>query len=643
MVGSTVPTTTAGPRSIRRLAPPTIALVAGLLAAGAFGYQLAAGGELFDNYLVVDVVLAVVSSGLGGFLWRRVPGNPVGPLYLLSGGAYAVTAGVTAWITGATTAGWPGLALAAWFGEWVYVFALAPQLTLLLLLFPDGRPPGPRWRWIGAASLLVTVLLVAAFMTVPQVHISVDRMLPNPVVGSAWAGAAVGPLLAGLGMCGLASAASLLWRMRRAAPEERRAMAPYVGAAVVVVAAIAGIQQGPALWEPVVQTVVLPLLPGAAAVGILRYRLYDVELVVRRSLVWLALTAFVIAGYALVVQAVAALLQRQAGLPESLLAVGAVAAVFQPVRLWLQDVVGRLLYGHRDDPEAALADLGQALSITADPATALDRAARQLADALALPWVAVEVDRDKAEPHVVAAGTRPVWAGDPDLVEVPLVHAGAVQGRLLASRRSPREPLSGRDLRLLETLGYPVAATASAFRLTDDLRRSRERLVQAREEERRRLRHDLHDDLAPLLASFTLQLEAAVLRQDRTGQVPSQLLGELRTSAEEAVETVRRSVELLRPAALGELGLKAAMQEHVRRRERPTVRSWTSISRRRCRRCPRRRRWQPSGSRPRGSPTPCGTPAPTTFRCGSGLGPACWRLSSRTTAAGSAPADRGRE
>jgi hypothetical protein len=69
MVGSTVPTTTARPRSIRRLAPPTIALVAGLLAAGAFAYQVAAGGELFDNYLVVDVVLTVVSSGLGAFLW----------------------------------------------------------------------------------------------------------------------------------------------------------------------------------------------------------------------------------------------------------------------------------------------------------------------------------------------------------------------------------------------------------------------------------------------------------------------------------------------------------------------------------------------------------------------------------------------
>jgi signal transduction histidine kinase len=565
MVGSAVPAAVPARGTRRQPLPVVLAVGASVLAVGAFVLQVLAGGDLLRNYMVVDAVLALASVNFGAFVWRRVPGNPVGPLYVLSGSAYAVASGVTGWVTGAAAYGWPGLSVAAWLGEWVYVAALAPQITLLLLLFPDGLPPSPAWRWVGRASVVVAGLLAAVFAVTPRVHVDADTLVANPVVGWAPADAVVGPLLLTLGACALASAASLLLRMRAADPHQRQAMAPYVAAAGVVVAALAAVQLGPAWWEPVAQTLVLPLLPLAATVGVLRYRLYDVEVVVRRSLVWLALTAFVVAGYALVVQAVAALLHRQAGLPESLLAVGAVAAVFQPTRLWLQQLVGRALYGHRNEPEQALAELGRALSVTADPGTALQDAAVRLTDALALPWVAVSVARDDAEPHLVSAGSRPAWAGSDRLVEVPLVHAGVHVGRLLASRRSPREPLSARDVRLLETLAYPVAATAAAYQLTDDLRRSRERVVRAREEERRRLRHDLHDDLAPLLASFTLQLDAAALRQQRTGSVPAELLTELRTFADEAVATVRRSVEVLRPAALGELGLLPALREQAAR------------------------------------------------------------------------------
>ncbi|MEX0868856.1 MAG: sensor histidine kinase, partial [Nitriliruptoraceae bacterium] len=223
----------------------------------------------------------------------------------------------------------------------------------------------------------------------------------------------------------------------------------------------------------------------------------------------------------------------------------------------------------RDDPDRALADLGRTLEVTADPSAALTQAAERIAGALAVPWVAIEVVRasEHAEPgarngssHLATSGRRPGWADDHAIVSVELSHAGTRYGTLSVSRRSPGEPLSSRDRDLLARLAYPIAATAAAFRLNDDLRRSRERLVVAREEERRRLRHDLHDELGPLLAAIALQVDAARLRSRRTSGGDDPLLTDLRDTAQDAIATVRRTVEDLRPPALDELGLVGALQ-----------------------------------------------------------------------------------
>jgi signal transduction histidine kinase len=149
---------------------------------------------------------------------------------------------------------------------------------------------------------------------------------------------------------------------------------------------------------------------------------------------------------------------------------------------------------------------------------------------------------------------------------VPLVHGGTPYGSLSVARRSPQEQLARRDVELLERLAYPIAAAAAAFRLTHDLRRSRERLVVAREEERRRLRADLHDDLGPQLAAVAIQLDAATLRARRTGADDGSLVG-LRTATQDAIGTLRRAVEDLRPPALDELGLVGAVRAAVARLE----------------------------------------------------------------------------
>jgi hypothetical protein len=241
----------------------------------------------------------------------------MGWLFVLSGAAYVLTVAVTAWVTAARIWGWPGLAPVAWASEWVFVFALGPQLTFLLLLFPDGSPPTGRWRAVAWASGATIVGLAVANAFVPRVHLSQDELIRNPLGGNATLAQATGPLTLLLGLCGVASFASLVVRLRRAGPHGRRRIAPYVAAATLVIAALTAVPPGSSV-EPYVQTVIFPLLPIAATLCVLRYRLYDLEVAVRRSLVWLGLTIVVVGGYGLVVAAVANLLQRQAGLPESL-------------------------------------------------------------------------------------------------------------------------------------------------------------------------------------------------------------------------------------------------------------------------------------------------------------------------------------
>lgn len=121
-------------------------VVAPVVAVASFVAMAAAGGPLVASHVLVGVVVGSVSVVLGGYLIRRLPDNPMGWLFTFSGLAYVVSVAVSAWATAAQAWEWPGVLAAAWVSEWVYVFALGPQLTFLLLLFPDGGPITARWR-----------------------------------------------------------------------------------------------------------------------------------------------------------------------------------------------------------------------------------------------------------------------------------------------------------------------------------------------------------------------------------------------------------------------------------------------------------------------------------------------------------------
>jgi signal transduction histidine kinase len=214
------------------------------------------------------------------------------------------------------------------------------------------------------------------------------------------------------------------------------------------------------------------------------------------------------------------------------------------------------MYGERDEPYTVLSRLGQRLETTLAPDAVLPAVVRTVAEALKLPYAAIEVERNDGFEAAAVTG-RPV----DDPLRLPLVYGGETVGRLVLGPRARGEAFAPADRRLLDDLAHQIGAAVHAARLTADLQRSRERLVTAREEERRRLRRDLHDGLGPQLAAQTLKVGSARTLYPRDPTVADALLSELEADMEAALSDIRRLVYDLRPPALDELGLAGAIRE----------------------------------------------------------------------------------
>jgi signal transduction histidine kinase len=228
------------------------------------------------------------------------------------------------------------------------------------------------------------------------------------------------------------------------------------------------------------------------------------------------------------------------------------------------------MFGERDDPTRVLLRLGQRLETTLAPEQALPTIVETVAQALKLPYVAIawKSGGEASAESMIAASYGSAKDREPFL-RVPLIYQHKSVGELVLAPRAPGESLTDADQRLLYGLArqvsvavHAVRLTADLHRLTLDVQRSREQLVLAREEERRRLRRDLHDGLGPRLASLTLKLETARNRLAHD-LLADPLLSELITRTQEAVADVRRLVNALRPPALDELGLLPALHEQI--------------------------------------------------------------------------------
>jgi signal transduction histidine kinase len=300
-----------------------------------------------------------------------------------------------------------------------------------------------------------------------------------------------------------------------------------------------------------------PLLPITVGIAVLRYRLYEIDFVIQRALVFSALTASTIAVYVFTVGYLGTILHAQDSRMISLVATGIVAVLFQPLREGLQRLVNRLMYGDRDDPYVVLSRLGQRLEAALTPELVLPAIVQTVKDALNLPYAAIAVrEAEGAELTVATAAGTPAT----ESVTLPLMAQNEPVGELTLGLRPGEDVFATADRRLLHDLTRQAGLAIHAVRLNLELQRARERLVNAREEERLRIRRDLHDGLGSALAALHLQAGQIRTLIQANPEAAEALVIEWRSALRSAIADIRRLVYDLRPPALDELGLVDALR-----------------------------------------------------------------------------------
>lgn len=302
----------------------------------------------------------------------------------------------------------------------------------------------------------------------------------------------------------------------------------------------------------------LNILPLSLAVAVWRYRLWEVDVFINRALVYLALTACVIGIYILAVGALGLLFQAQANSWIALLATGLVAVLFAPLRERLQRGVNRILYGQRDEPFAVLTQLGKRVESALAAEMVLPTLVETISQTLKLPYVAIALKQGDGF-RIAEAYGKPV----DDPIRFPLSYHGSEIGQLLLARRAPEEAFSEAEVSLLGNIATQAGAAVHAVQLTAELQRSRQQLVTALEDERRRIRRDLHDGLGPTLAAHMLKAGSArALLGDQQPEA-GRMLDELENDLEETLRQIRTLVYNLRPPALDQLGLAGAIKDYA--------------------------------------------------------------------------------
>ena len=436
--------------------------------------------------------------------------------------------------------------------------------VLFLFIFPDGRflPQSRHGR--GA--------LVALILLAPPLGYTIARLLLPDEAHDSWGYVA---FIFTITAVMLAGGAGQFYRYRHLSDAVQRRQTRWVLLALAmqiifflwVALWLSGVPGRLGIPESLLVLITLSImfvanaaLPLSLAVAVLVDRLWQMDLVLNRTLVFGGLTALVILLYVLVVGILGNFFQSGSSLLLSVLVTGLIAVLFNPLRQRLQQGVNRLMYGQRDDPLAVLSELGRRLENTAVPGETLPALVQSIADTLKLPYVAIETGTEEEGRQLVAlaAATDPRPEGTK---AYRLAYQGTTVGNLLVAPRAAGESFTGAEEKLLRSVARQAGTAVYAYQITGQLQRSRERLVAASEEERRRLRRDLHDGLGPQLATLSVKIDVAKNLLNSDPQRAEQLLAEVKKESREAISEIRRVVDGLRPAALDQLGLVSALRE----------------------------------------------------------------------------------
>ena len=555
-------------RPARWLTPAGLAwLAAALTAVLVFGGLVL--GVLGRDVSILLLPAPLAYAWMGCVLLARRPGHPMGPLLCLIGlaDAFATVPYLYMRYTVVHSPGsLPFSTAAVWVNTWAYAPATSLGGMVLLLVFPEGRLLSRRFRPALWAALAFIPLSIAAFAFYPQNLGPLFRYRSNPyalpqldVVFEVFGALAI---VCGL-VAGAGAAASVTLRWRRADRVGRQQLKWLLAVLPFTIASLIATLVFPGTWSLVLALPAGILMPIAIGIAVLRYRLYEIDILLNRAVLYGILTAGM-AGVYLAVVVIAQSFRSVFGLKGSSLPVQVIATVLAASALWplhdrVQRRVDRLFYGDRGVPYEALTRLGRRVEEAADPETALHSVVKTIADSLRLPYAALELRLGDGWSPAAAYGEAPA-----QVVAFALTFQRETVGRLLVGTRSRGEQLGPDDERLLADLARQAGPAAHAVALRRALDVSRAGLVTAREEERRRLRRDLHDGLGPTLAGLTLGLDTAKARSASQPEL-QELLSKLKAETQRAVADVRRIVYGLRPPTLDEFGLVGSLREEVGR------------------------------------------------------------------------------
>ena len=566
---------------------------------GAFAIGTAAQASP-DGFAALGLALVLTFPVMGGLIASKRPDNPIGWIFIAVGLSFATASLAGQWSDYALVQE-PGALPFGAFMSWVAVWAWPPGIllvfTFLLLLFPDGSLPSRRWRvvvWLSLADLVLLVLPVAITAWPIRGPVLLNIGESAPAAASDAFKLAYNLQVAGIlvmFVLGLLSAASLVVRMRRSTGDEREQIKWFAFAASILVAAVI---LGSPLFNvggQLLQVVAFPLVPLASAIAILKYRLYDIDVVINKTVVVGALAAFVTVVYLAIVVGVGAAIGTH-GEPNvvlSIVATAVVAIAFQPLRTRAQRLANRLVYGKRATPYEVLSVFAERMGETFATEDVLPRLARAIADGTgatrAEVWLRVG-DRLRLAASSPAMAAEDVWLplDDREVIDVAgadrvadVRHQGELLGALTLTKPA-NDPVTFAEEKLLADLASQAGLVLRNVRLTaelrarlEDLRSSRERLVAAQDEERRKLERNLHDGAQQELVALAVKARLASMLVGKEPEKELAMLSDLQLGLSDALETLRDLARGIYPPLLADKGLGAALEAQARKAAMPVA------------------------------------------------------------------------
>jgi signal transduction histidine kinase len=568
------------PRTVLPLAWLLVALIGVLLAAAivllimAFGTPLPAASFGFRGW---GVPLAAALATAGFLIASRVPTNRIGWLLLVAGVGTAVQELAQQYANyGLFTSpgALPAADVAAWVTEWIWIPSMAVLAMYVPLSYPNGHLHSPRWRYVAAVGTVGMVLGSLCFALVPG-DLESTPGVRNPVgiEGAGWirpAGDAV-MLLFVVGFLG--ALASLATRYRRARGDERQQL-KWLLLALCILGACFVI--GVPYWSlsgqgtsglPVVEAILvlaLVAIPAAIGVAILKFRLYDIDVVIKKTVVYAVLAGliFVIGGG--VVRGVTGLFLGGRGGDALLIAGIAIGALIWPLRRLATWIADRLVFGRRATPYQVLTEFSGRVAETYAADDVLERMAHVLANGVGAGAATVWLrGRDGFHPGARwPAGVPPEPTMPPDAVEVR--HHDEVLGAL-AVRMPANDPMTPAKERLIRDLAAQAGLVLRNAALIEDLKASRQRLVAAQDAERRRIERNIHDGAQQQLVALAVKLKLTDALVGKDEQRAHAMLAELQTETNQALEDLRDLARGIYPPLLADKGLAAALEGQARK------------------------------------------------------------------------------